>query len=255
MFNYPKFNENSIQTIADTNGINSEMLMNIFVYKLKKGESQVFADSSQETAILLLKGNVLFEYDNDKVPAIRKELFGFLPTCLHFSKNVKVKVTANIDTEILVQKTHNDRDFATKIYLPKDVEIFTSCDKLWEDTARREVVTIFDHGNAPYSNMVLGEIFVPQGRWFSYIPHSHPQPEVYYYRLQREEGFGACFIGEDAYTIKDGSCGAFPGGKTHSQVTAPGYPMYCCWMIRHLDNNPWERTRIDDPRFTWLLNK
>ncbi|NCA67564.1 MAG: 5-deoxyglucuronate isomerase, partial [Clostridia bacterium] len=32
-----------------------------------------------------------------------------------------------------------------------------------------------------------------------------------------------------------------------------GYPMYCCWMIRHLDNNPWERTRIDDPRYVWLL--
>ena len=120
------------------------------------------------------------------------------------------------------------------------------------ETAVRDVVTVFDYEIAPYSNMVLGEVYARQGRWWSYTPHWHPQPEVYYYKFDRPEGFGACFIGETAYTVKDGSAGCFTGGYTHAQVTAPGYPMYNVWMIRHLPGDPWKKTRIVDERFAWL---
>ena len=65
-------------------------------------------------------------------------------------------------------------------------------------------------------------------------------------------GVRRVLIGEmEPHTIIDGSAGCFPGGKTHVQVTAPGYPMYCCWMIRHLDGNPWDKTRIVDPRYEY----
>ncbi len=30
--------------------------------------------------------------------------------------------------------------------------------------------------------------------------------------------------------------------------------MYYCWMIRHLDGNPWT-DRIDDPAHVWLLDE
>ncbi len=255
MFSYPKFNAEGTQILSDINGKNKEMMMNISVHRLKKGEELVVCENDMETAILLLQGRVEFDYEQRLYEVERKDMFADLPTCLHICKGVTAIVTAMEDSEVLLQSAQNDRTFSSKLYLPKDIEKVTSCKGKWEDTARREVITIFDYYNAPYSNMVMGEILVPQGRWFSYIPHHHPQPEVYYYRLKREEGFGACFIGDKAYTIKDGSVGAFPGGKTHAQVTAPGYPMYCCWMIRHLDGNPWKRTRIDDPRYTHLLEE
>ena len=38
----------------------------------------------------------------------------------------------------------------------------------------------------------------------------------------------------------------------HSQVTAPGYAMCYAWGIRHLDGDPWRKTRIDDPEHAWL---
>ena len=102
--------------------------------------------------------------------------------------------------------------------------------------------------------MVMGEIIVPQGGWSSYPPHQHPQPEVYYYRFEKPQGFGGCFIGDDVYKISDGSFCAIPGGFTHPQVNAPGYPMYYVWMIRHLDGNPWT-DRIFDPAHKWLLDE
>lgn len=254
MFCYPKFNKQGTQTIASLDGRNKNMLMDITVHKLSAGEEMLLLEQDMEAAVLLLKGKIILDYQNKVVELSRATLFD-MPSCLHISRNIAIIITAVEDSEVLIQGTQNDRDFGAKLYLPEDIEKSVSCGDKWEGTARREVVTVFDYFNAPYSNMVLGEIFVPQGRWYSYIPHSHPQPEVYYYRFERPEGFGACFIDDKAYTVKDGSCGAFPGGKTHSQVTAPGFPLYCCWMIRHLDGDPWKRTRIDDERYTHLLSE
>ena len=136
-------------------------------------------------------------------------------------------------------------------YRPEDCrdDIFGG-DKL-EGKMKRTVRTVFDYSNAPYSNMVNGEVINHQGGWSSYTPHHHPQPEVYFYRYERPEGFGACFIGDEVYKIKDGSCAAIPGGKTHPQVTAPAFPMYYCWMIRHLEGNPWN-SRVVDERYLWI---
>ncbi|MFW5780662.1 MAG: 5-deoxy-glucuronate isomerase [Bacillota bacterium] len=255
MFITPAFDKNNSQMIASINGRNKEMLMDITVHRLLRGEELIVCEQDMESAILLLQGKLELEYDQHVYTVERKNMFKDLPTCLHICKDTAAIVTALEDSEVLLQSTENQNEFKSRLYLPGEVEKVTSCEGIFDDTARREVITIFDYYNAPYSNMVLGEIFVPQGRWFSYIPHHHPQPEVYYYRLEREEGFGACFIDDKAYVIKNGSCGAFLGGQTHSQVTAPGYPMYCCWMIRHLENNPWKRTRIDDERYTHLLKK
>lgn len=254
MFSYPKFDKQGTQTLSNLDGKNKDMLMDITVHKLFAGEEMLLIEEEMEAAVLLLKGKVTVDYQNKIAELSRDSLFD-LPSCLHVSRKIAVIITAMTDSEVLIQGTKNDRDFGAKLYLPEDIEKSVSCGDKWEGTARREVVTVFDYFNAPYSNMVLGEIFVPQGRWYSYIPHSHPQPEVYYYRFERPEGFGACFIDDKAYTVKDGSCGAFPGGKTHAQVTAPGFRLYCCWMIRHLDGDPWKRTRIDDERYTHLLGE
>ncbi|MGI6702181.1 MAG: 5-deoxy-glucuronate isomerase [Christensenellales bacterium] len=250
MFGYPEYANNK-KIISRTGGKNKDMMMDITLYILKPRETRRIYHKDKETAVLLLSGRLKFDWLNRSETVSRKDVFSEDASCLHFPKGVNVKVTALTECEILVQSTTNERDFAVKLYRPEDIQFFVSCQGKWENTAVRDVKTVFDYTNAPYSNMVLGEVIARQGRWWSYIPHNHPQPEVYYYKFQRPEGFGACFIGETAYTIKDGSYGAFPGGMNHPQVTAPGYPMYCCWMIRHLLDNPWT-DRIDDSRYTWL---
>ena len=146
---------------------------------------------------------------------------------------------------------HNDRTFPAKLYGPEDIPWEERCRGKYGDTAKRKVTTIFDYETAPYSNMVLGEIMNDPGNWCGYLPHSHPQPELYYFKFERPEGFGASFVGEDVYYIKDGSFSAIPGGKTHPQSAAPGYRMYIIWMIRHFDDNPWTVGTYDE-RFTWL---
>jgi len=250
MFGYYDYKDNT-KVLTRINGKNKDMMMDIALYILKPDNKKTVFLKDKETAVLLLSGKLKFEWGKHSAIVMRRDVFSEDASCLHFPKGVRVKITALTECEILIQSTYNEKDFHVKLYKPEDIQFFVSCQGKWENTAVRDVKTVFDYTNAPYSNMVLGEVIARQGRWWSYIPHSHPQPEVYYYKFMRPEGFGACFIGETAYTIKDGSCGCFPGGLNHPQVTAPGYPMYCCWMIRHLEGNPWT-DRIDDERYTWL---
>ena len=100
--------------------------------------------------------------------------------------------------------------------------------------------------------MVVGEVISYPGRWSSYPPHHHDQPEVYYYRFNKPQGFGCAMVGEDAYRVVHNSFITIPGELDHPQATAPGYAMYFCWMIRHLENNPWN-DRIMEEDHKWLL--
>lgn len=251
MFLYPEWKD-GVRTVSKTDGLNADMLMDVSVHKLDKGGKAEFSFADKEVAVLLTEGKVRFISDGIDHVAERKNVFDDAPTCVHAPRGARIAVEAATAAEFIVVSTLNERTFPVKLYKKEDIVYTVSCEGLWENTAVRDVNTVFDYDNAPYSNLVIGEVLARQGRWWSYVPHSHPQPEVYYYKFKRPEGFGACFIGEEAHTVKDGSAGCFPGGKTHVQVTAPCFPMYCCWIIRHLDGNPWLKTRIVHPDYTWI---
>lgn len=245
------FDQNGKKHVSD---IDSDMMMDIDVYKMKKGDTLKFFDKDNETAILLTEGNITYNFDGKTEKAYRKDVFSEAPYCLHMCKGHEARVTADTDSEIIVQKTKNDKIFDTKFYTPAENKIELMGDKQWEGTAKREVLTVFDYFNAPYSNMVIGEVITKAGRWSSYVPHSHHQPEVYYFKFEKPQGFGAAFVGDEVFKSADGSCVRIPGGLTHPMTAAPGYNMYYCWMIRHLENDPWT-TRDNDPAHVWLLNE
>ena len=228
--------------------------MDIGVEKMIAGSELEVFEEDKEAALLLLSGSVRFEWDGEAKDAVRNSLFDDNPIVLHVSKGKKAKVFAVSDAEVLVQKTTNDKEFPAKFYGQEDVITDIFGKDVWGDTARRSVRTVFDYSNAPYSNMVMGEVINFPGKWSSYIPHGHDQPEVYYYRFDRDSGFGAAFLGEEAFKIEDNSAFYITGGPTHPQVAAPGYAMWYCWMIRHLPGNPWT-TRVNDERYTWLLEE
>ena len=254
MLRYLDFDEEGKKVVSQIDGINKEMLMDITVYRMKQGDTLEFTKQEEEAAVLLLEGIVSYEWLSRTEKAQRKDVFTQPPYCLHVCKGIRVKVTALSECEIIVQATKNENEFECHFYQPAECKIELMGETQWEGTAKREVLTIFDYQNAPRSNMVMGEVITKAGRWSSYVPHSHEQPEVYYYKFDKPQGFGACFIGNNVYKAADGSAAAIPGGQTHPQTSAPGYNMYYCWMIRHLPNNPWT-TRDIDPVHAWLLKE
>lgn len=252
-FGYPDFSADGVQLITTRGGYYKDAMMDIAVYCMQPGDKRTFGSSSQETAFLLMQGSVVFEFENRKETAAREGCFdeGRETHALHVSKDKAVTVTALQESEILVQSTDNGNVFETRYYRPEDIRNELFCETLCGGNSVRRVTTVFDYATAPYSNMVLGEVFTRQGSWSGYPPHHHPQPEVYYYRVDKPQGFGACFVGDDVYKITDRSFSCLTNDTSHPQVTAPGYQIYIVWMIRHLDGNPWV-DRIEYPEHAWL---
>ncbi|MFP5113896.1 5-deoxy-glucuronate isomerase [Bacillaceae bacterium C204] len=239
--------------ITDMVNKHPDMLQDIGIYTLAEGEVNVLYDASKETAILLLEGAVRLEWNGESREINRDSVFNEAPWCLHIAKEAEVRVTALKSSEVLVQKTDNKKLFEAKLYTPEDCESTTAGEGVWDGTAERVIRTIFDYNTAPYSNLVIGEVISYPGRWSSYPPHHHDQPEVYYYRFNKPQGFGCAMVGPEAYRVEHNSFITIPGDLDHPQATAPGYAMYFCWMIRHLENNPWT-DRIMEEEHKWLLD-
>ncbi len=253
MLDYFDFDKNNERVLCEMGGKNAEMFMTIKVKKLFKGETFEVYDENNETAFLILKGNLDISWNGRTENMVRKNPFEKTPYCLHVCKGIKVTVTANAESEFIVQQTDNDREFEPVFYKPEDCLYQHFGKDQWEGTGSRIVSTMFDYDNAPYSNMVMGEVFNQPGRWSSYPPHHHPHPEVYYYQFDPQQGFGACFNGDDVFKSVDGSFCTIEDGKDHQQVVAPGYTMYYVWMIRHFDGDPWYKTtRYYAKEHEWL---
>lgn len=252
-FDYPKFMPDGVQHLTLDHGENS--WMSTSVYRMKEGEVRKFQFADQEQAFLLMYGDVEFWWNDKKERIARKTFFdeGEGTACLHVCRGTEVTVTAFAETEIMWEATENEREFPAKLYHGDEISNVIVGEELCGGTCTRRVTTIIDYNNAPYSNLVIGETYTMQGAWAGYPPHGHRQPEVYYYRTDKPQGFGACFIGDEAYVIKDRSVSILLDGRTHPQVTAPGYQMYIVWMIRHLPDDPWV-DRIEDPEHVWVRN-
>lgn len=255
MLDFTDFNKDGEKLLCEMSGKHADMLMTIKVKKFKENETITVESAENETAFLLLRGKAVIKWDGKEEEVARRDPFERKPYCLHVARNTKVEITAAEGTEILIQQTDNDRDFPAVFYKPEDILYQEFGKGQWGGTAHRICSTVFDYDNAPYSNMVLGEVFNQPGKWSSYPPHHHPQPEVYYYQFDKEQGFGACFLGDDVYKSVHGSASFITDGHDHHQVVAPGYEMCYVWMIRHLEDDTWYKTsRFYAPEHEWLVN-
>ncbi len=243
--------DKKVQEIALIDKKNPSMLLDILLYDMENEVLEIY-EADKEVAVLLLEGEIELEYEGKVVRGKRSNVFDDMPFCLHICAGVKLSCKVNAKAKFIVQKTINHKEFASKLFTPEDLDEVRAGEGFMENTSTRLIRTIFDYSSAPYSNMVLGEVITDQGRWSSYPPHTHAQPEVYYYKFDKEQGFGCAMVGDKAYKVEDNSYIAIDGGLTHPQSTAPGYRMYFCWMIRHLDGNPWTE-RIFEEKHEWML--
>ena len=199
VFGYPEFDDKGEMILTTYDNEYKAMMMDIRVYRMKAGEVRKFQRDGEETAVLLLSGDLNFAWEDKKETVTRKDVFTEGPWCVHVSTGVEVEVTANAETEILVQCTHNDKTFASRLYAPEDAPWGYSSVGKFGNVAKRRVNTIFDHDISPESNMVLGEVLNDRGNWSGYLPHRHPQPETYLFKFDRPEGFGARFVGDQVF--------------------------------------------------------
>jgi 5-deoxy-glucuronate isomerase len=247
-----RIEETGYTAITEEEGIHSEMLLDFGILRLKAGDTWI-CQEGKERAWLLIGGKVRFKWDGQAREGERRSCFEENPVVLHVPRDMPVTIIAVEDSELAVEKKMNPREFASKFYTQDDIRSDIFGGGILNDTAKRTVRTVFDGEIAPDSNMVLGEVINHPGKWSSYPPHHHPQPEIYHYRHFPDTGFGVSLINEDPYYVKNGDTCLIAPDKTHSQVAGAGYAMYYIWMIPHLENDRWlPTTRYFVKEHEWL---
>jgi 5-deoxy-D-glucuronate isomerase len=159
---------------------------------------------------------------------------------LHVDAATPARVACDTACELVVAATANPALFAPRLFDVTDLlESEHRGRGLLDDTAYRIVRTVFDRRNRPEANLVVGEVVNFPGRWSSYPPHHHAQPEIYHYRFTEPHGYGHGEIGDRVLKIRQFDTLKILDQLDHSQVAAPGYGMYYVWVIRHLPGDPY----------------
>ncbi|MBU2509880.1 5-deoxy-glucuronate isomerase [bacterium] len=234
-------------SIVEQKGQHAEMLMDFGILKMQKNHTMTNNDD-KERAYLLIKGRVTFEWEGKRVEAYRSSCFDENPWVLHLPAEADVTVTClSQEAELAVQKKDNCKRFQSKLFTQEECRSEQFGAGTMNETSTRTVRTVFDAANAPESNMVMGEVINHPGKWSSYPPHDHPQPEVYHFRFFPDKGFGYSGQGDEVVLVRNNDTVTILPFLTHPQVAAPGYAMYYIWMIPHL-----EKARFGPDSRNWL---
>ena len=220
--------------------------MNFSCIKLAMGQRYCF-NVHYEFAALLLTGRVHFSYAGESSRAERTDYFRQPPIVLHCAAHTEAEVTALTDCELLLIETANDAYFSPMLFDHQSMLEFDHRGLgLLQNTSFRHVRTVFDKRNRPESNLVVGEIITMPGRWSSYPPHYHVQPEVYHYRFSEPQGFSFGEHGEKVLRIEHNDTYQILQGGEHSHCVAPGYALYTLWFIRHLPEAAYSQPTFRD---------
>ena len=222
---------------------------------LKLVPGQEFKETAAtETAWLLMDGRVTAAAGGRNEDLERTSLFDESASCLHLPAGVETRFSAHGPVEFTRYTVANDKSFGCRFFFPGDVPNEHRGAGQVGGTCLRFVRTIFDGSNSEAeAQLVLGEVVTLPGRWSSYPPHHHPQPEIYHYRFTEPQGYGHAELGETVLKVRQYDTVKIIGGRDHAQCAAPGYGMYYSWVIRHLPGNPYTV-----PEFTeehrWIMD-
>lgn len=227
-------------------------LMDFEICRLRRGERRREA-TRKETLWVLLQGEARVTVGGQTADVARASVFDEGPYALHCGAGESLEVASTSASEWAVVRTTNPRPLGARLYRNDE---FASEDRgagLAQGACRRLVRTIFDYSTRPESALVAGEVVNFPGRWSTYPPHHHAQPEIYHYRFTLPQGYGHAELGDQVFKVHHGDTIKIPGGLDHAQVSAPGYGMYYLWVIRHLPRRPYKGFTFT-PAHTWLLD-
>jgi len=215
--------------------------MDFDILIINENETYSIKEETKEVAVIVIVGAGTMEFQTSKVSFDRRNWIDNDPTVVHMGPGESVKLAASSQTRIAIVKTENKEKFKGKVYSPDNIDTEHRGKDQLDDTCYRLVRLAFDDTISPKeAKLVIGEVLNFPGKWSSYPPHHHSQPELYYYELSTAWGYGHGELGNDVYKIKNGDVLAITDNKTHSQTSAPGFHMYYLWAIRHGDKKRYD---------------
>jgi 5-deoxy-glucuronate isomerase len=243
--------------------------------RLMQGQEWSFKTNGFELALVVLGGTLDVKSNRGEWHGLgrRPNVFSGLPHALYLPIETSFTVRAVSECEFAVAWAATDQSHEPRLVTPSDVIV----EIRGGDHATRQINRILPPG-FPCSRLVVVEVYTPGGNWSSYPPHKHDVhkvgadgtvteadlEEVYYYKIDRAEGFALQRIYTDAASplhqagfpidavvmAHDNDAVLIPEG--YHPVSSPvGYTTY---YLNILAGSAQSLAAVDDPQFAWVKN-
>ncbi|NOI67539.1 5-deoxy-glucuronate isomerase [Vibrio sp. 99-8-1] len=231
-------------------GINDEVtpLCYFNQVKLKQGESFTHCISGYESAIVLAGGTCSIKVADKVFVNIgkRSSVWQGHPESVYVPVGMKAVITCESNSaDIMIAGGVYDEVLEPFSVTQESVDMVQYGSD--ETKTHRKIKHVLGQSNADKrGRLLVSELFtVGAGGWSGFPPHKHDEErppmetnyqEVYQFRFNPDQGFGAQFLYEHeddfgpVYHVRTGSVIAIDKGY-HPSVAAPGYEMYYFTII------------------------
>lgn len=233
----------------------------LVVQDIPAGGTWNYAADHDEMCMVPLRGSARISSGDDEWTVSRPgTMFDGKPTALYLPLGSSFTATSEDGAELAVTSSRATQTYPPKLIEPDDIDV----EIRGAGNAARQISHIIKP-EFPADKLLVVEVFTPSGNWSSFPPHKHdvsqmPEEadleEIYYYRIQPDDGFAlqrlyyADGSFDHAWTIKDGDLLLVPQGY-HAFAVAHGYTGY---YLNILAGDEPVRTMqpADDPEYAWV---
>jgi 5-deoxy-glucuronate isomerase len=233
------------------------------VRKMASGEKYGAEIADRELAIVVLGGVCSVQSSRGEWHRIGKRatVFDGLPYTLYLPVNTSFTITADTDCDLALCYSRAEQEHPACLVTPDDVGI----EIRGGGNATRQINSMLPP-KFDAQRLIVVEVFTPAGNWSSFPPHKHDVhnppgevdlEEIYYYRIQRPEGFAVQKVYtadrriDETITVRDGELVLVPEGY-HPMVAAHGYNAY---YLNALAGSARSLAASDDPDYAWVRNE
>lgn len=227
---------------------------------LQAGGSYSLATEGDEVAFVPLSGRGTFGVSGQQFEASRRDVFTEMPHVLYVPPGHEVQVGAVSDFEFAYGSAPAEGRYPVRLFRPEEMKQ----EVRGGGAAIRQVNHVLAYP-LPAERLILFEVYVPGGMYSGWPPHCHDGyggspylEEVYYYRIQPEEGFAIHrnyrldndF--DELFTVGSGDLVLVTQGF-HPVAVPPGSNVY---FLNYLAGDLLDDDRgippLDDPNWAWM---
>jgi 5-deoxy-glucuronate isomerase len=231
------------------------------VVKLSEGETYEVTLEGRELAIVPIEGSASVTAGAITATMQRDSVFTQMPTVLYAPPNTTVRVTAQVSSfTFAVGSAPAVGKYPVRVIEPSEMK----SEIRGGGTARRQVNHILAMP-LPAEHLILYEVYVPRGTWAGWAPHCHDGrdgspylEEVYYFRLQPDNGFLLHRNWRDdegfdeQFVARDGDAVLVTKGF-HSTVACPTSHMYFLnYLAGDLEGDDRSTPPCFHSEYTWI---
>ena len=260
------YDNNNVPIVGENDSILPNTYFNLL--KLQANAETVVYPDKYEMLFVVLSGTCDITADNELFSAVgrRKDIWSGNADSVYAGTAGQVRIKAlKKDTELAIAGCICNKAFRPFRITSEEVDMVDVGSN--ETKSRRRIFHILgQNARGRTGNLLVSELHADEGCWSGYPPHKHdtenpPEEtefeELYHYRFNPEDGFGAqfCYLHKDepkCYMTQNGNTFAFRKGF-HPTVTSPGHKSYIFTVLVGIH----QRSLIQnfDKQYRYLMDK